>query len=738
MRLFVAALAALTCAPTAAWDSASAPWTASIEALAESVQAMSEGDPARAERAAREGLTARPAGSTAARLELALGLGLREAGRFAEAAEALGHAAGSLAERVLAHHARFEQAQCLFYSGHPGAAAALFADVGSRAEGPLAARARWREADALLASGAPRLAARAYDALLVSDPASPAVPGASLALAAALRASGEPARAISTYRRLWIEHPADPAGQAAGQALRAWRMEWPAAIPVATPDERLARAARLLELAQPRRALRTLDRLDASSPPPEPATRSALLRALALLQLGRHLDAAACARPLESSPVASPGTRVGAVLVLARVAARAGRPEEAAARYRAIAASGARIVPGLPAAQARSLPDDAGFLAAWAYYDAGAFARAAELLHDFARAHPGSRRASDAQWFEAWSLHRLGARDRAVQALARLTRVPQLREAALYWQARLAPERERQAALRRLAREVPPDSWYGLLAAGRLAGVGEAPAALPARSSPPIPDGPVTSPAGEPLTRAAGLLGAGLTAEGLAELRALAGSRHAAGFAPLIAQLAEAAGDAELPFRVARDQLPSSRRAQRWLYPLAYPEMVPISCSRAGVDPSLCLAVMRRESAFRPDARSGAGAVGLVQLIPPTAERLATVHGVSPSELRSLDLPEVSVPAGAAYLGLLTDRFVDTAVVLAAYNAGPTPAAAWARDRAGLPLDEWVEDIPFRETRRYVKSVMADFVVYRALWEGGPLAIDGARTIRPPRQGVAF
>jgi soluble lytic murein transglycosylase len=205
-----------------------------------------------------------------------------------------------------------------------------------------------------------------------------------------------------------------------------------------------------------------------------------------------------------------------------------------------------------------------------------------------------------------------------------------------------------------------------------------------------------------------------------------------------VAQLAEAVGDAELPFRMARDHLPPSRRALRWLYPRAHADLVEASARATGCDPELYLAVMRRESAFRPDARSGAGAVGLVQLIPPTAERLAEVHGVSPAAVRDLESPAVSLPLGAAYLALLAERFRDPAVVLAAYNAGPPAAARWALGRAGLPLDEWVESIPFRETRRYVRSVSADAVVYAALWRGGSLSIDGAREIPAPRAGVAF
>ena len=75
---------------------------------------------------------------------------------------------------------------------------------------------------------------------------------------------------------------------------------------------------------------------------------------------------------------------------------------------------------------------------------------------------------------------------------------------------------------------------------------------------------------------------------------------------------------------------------------------------------------------------------------------------------------------------------------MAAYNAGPEPVADWARSGAGKPLDAWVEDIPFRETRRYVKNVLADAALYRLLWGLGQPGLDPALRVPRPRPGVAF
>jgi soluble lytic murein transglycosylase len=733
--LAVGAAPALGATPAGGSGAASIePLTAWLEGVSESAQSLSSGDAAAAEIGARAALASSPRGARAARADLALGLALRDAGRFAEAAAALRRAVPSLGDATLQGEARLALADALFYAGHPGAAAALFAEA-ARSPATSAARARWREADALLEAGAASSAAAAYARLLADHPGDAASPGARLALGTARRAAGDAQGATVAWRALAREEPAEPAGRAASRALAAWRAEG-GPVPLATPDERLSRAGRLLDLALPRRVLRALDRLDATAPPPEPASRSALLRALALVQLGRHGEAQPIAERLLADPAATDGTRTGAELVLARTAARARRIDEASARYQRLSRATAPI-PGLSPARLRDLPDDAAFLSAWLYFDAGRYARAAELLRAYAREHPRGRRAEDARWFEAWSLVHLGRRGDARRALEHLGRGP-LEPQARYWLARLADRGQERALYRRALAAAPPGSWYALLAAGRLAALGERPPTLPASPPSPLPDGVAPGPGGDALARAAALGGAGLPAAALAELRGLAAGREARARAPGIAQLAAALGDAELPFRMARDHLAASRRAQRWLFPLAFPDALPAAARDAGVDPALYLAVMRRESAFRPDARSAAGAVGLVQLIPPTAERLASVNAVSRASVRSLEDPAVSVPLGASYLGLLVERFADPAVVLAAYNAGPAPAAAWAAAREGVPLDAWAEDVPYRETRRYVKNVLADAVAFRALWEGAPLALDGARRIPAPREGVGF
>jgi soluble lytic murein transglycosylase len=232
------------------------------------------------------------------------------------------------------------------------------------------------------------------------------------------------------------------------------------------------------------------------------------------------------------------------------------------------------------------------------------------------------------------------------------------------------------------------------------------------------------------------LAGAGLREESVALLQRLSRSSDARSQAVHLAEVAAFCGDAEVPHRMARDFLPPGLRARRWSYPDALPEVLRPVARALGVDPSLALAVMRRESAFVSTARSGAAAEGLLQLRPETARRLGSVFGLPVDA--DLSDPAANAMLGVAYLALLSDRFPVTAQALAAYNAGPVAAEKWSRTRAGLPLDEWVEDIAYRETRQYVRAVLADRARYRELAGEPPVPLTPSTPVPPAGPGVAF
>ena len=131
---------------------------------------------------------------------------------------------------------------------------------------------------------------------------------------------------------------------------------------------------------------------------------------------------------------------------------------------------------------------------------------------------------------------------------------------------------------------------------------------------------------------------------------------------------------------------------------------------------SLLLAVTRKESAFDPRAVSPAGAVGLMQLMPPTARHTATQARLEQPSRRDLFDAADNIELGAHYLAELMDRYDGHRVLAAgAYNAGPGRVAGWRKERRDVPTDAWIEAIPITETREYVQAVLAFDLVYSHL-----------------------
>jgi len=149
-------------------------------------------------------------------------------------------------------------------------------------------------------------------------------------------------------------------------------------------------------------------------------------------------------------------------------------------------------------------------------------------------------------------------------------------------------------------------------------------------------------------------------------------------------------------------------------FPIAYRDHVNRMAKKTAVNPMLIFAVARQESAFMHDAKSSAGAMGLMQLLPTTARQTARKNGLSFANTDLLT-PEKNITLGSHYLNQLLDEFDGNRIlVAAAYNAGPSRVRSWLnKDRAEqLPYDVWIETIPFKETRGYVQNVLSYSVIY--------------------------
>ncbi len=147
-------------------------------------------------------------------------------------------------------------------------------------------------------------------------------------------------------------------------------------------------------------------------------------------------------------------------------------------------------------------------------------------------------------------------------------------------------------------------------------------------------------------------------------------------------------------------------------YPLLYKTDALAAARHSSVDSGWVYGIMRAESLFIPDARSHAKAVGLMQLLPSTAQRVARSLGIRYHGESTLLDPASNLRLGAEYLRQMRSNFEgNLAMATAAYNAGPTRVKHWL-PRASMPADVWVENIPFDETRTYVQRVMEHAVAF--------------------------
>lgn len=166
-------------------------------------------------------------------------------------------------------------------------------------------------------------------------------------------------------------------------------------------------------------------------------------------------------------------------------------------------------------------------------------------------------------------------------------------------------------------------------------------------------------------------------------------------------------------------------------FPLAYSDELNKAAKATQVNQTLLYAIARQESAFAADARSPAGAMGLMQLMPATAKQTAKKIGVN-YRYKDLYKPSSNIRLGSSYLNQLLQRFNgNRALAAAAYNAGPNRVDRWLKKAsANLDLDSWIETIPYRETRGYVQNVLSYSVIYaHRMGDKGRLLQKGERQI---------
>lgn len=197
----------------------------------------------------------------------------------------------------------------------------------------------------------------------------------------------------------------------------------------------------------------------------------------------------------------------------------------------------------------------------------------------------------------------------------------------------------------------------------------------------------------------------------------LAGQLTSAGEVALLAQMAEKQGNHFLALRIGKIAASNGVNVGALSHPIG---VIPETANISGSGKALAYAIARQESEFNVSAVSRVGALGLLQLMPGTAEQLAKKAGMTFSEAKLTTDPGYNATLGAAFLGQQLDRYNGSYVLtFAGYNAGPRRADQWIKrygDPRGKDIDtvvDWIERIPYAETRSYIQRVMENYEVYK-------------------------
>ncbi|MCO4772342.1 MAG: lytic transglycosylase domain-containing protein, partial [Deltaproteobacteria bacterium] len=196
------------------------------------------------------------------------------------------------------------------------------------------------------------------------------------------------------------------------------------------------------------------------------------------------------------------------------------------------------------------------------------------------------------------------------------------------------------------------------------------------------------------------------------------------------AQVSKFATDS-IPFRSMGREDDDARRAWTLAYPAAFSPHVWRAGWEGGVDPLLMLSIMRAESAYRHDAVSPVGALGLVQVMPATGSKVAALGEFEGFRVERLLEASVNIEIGTWYMGQLLERFGPGHFPLAvgSYNGGPHNIGRWLKAKVGADLEDFVEEVAFDETRNYIKKVTRYYAIYADLYGGGAPVLLPGRTV---------
>ncbi len=704
-------------------------------APAEAPRRLAAGEASRAADDLAEWLRANPRHPHVAEAGFLYGWALYEANRHTEAEAVLEAAAEALP--LLADHAYYHAAMAAFEEERWDAAETLAQVV---PEGSVyAPRARFLRGRALRAAGRHGEAIELLGAFAERYPRAFYIASVELELARARRDAGQYAEAARTFARVRNRYPGSDEEGIAERELGGVLEHLPsgerAAFRTVSDDDLLARATALFDRHRSDEVIALLSgELERLDPDTALGCQAVFLVAKSYSKLRQHGEAVPFYRTIVDSACPDEDLVVKSWYTLGQALWNVDRDAEAIDAFTALYQRYAH----------HTYADDALLYVARIERSNGNDERYVALLEEQVRRFPEGDMLGDANWLLFENDFAAGRYESAAAFVEALG--PRSGENSLYNNGRLAYFRARSLHLDGLASRAEdayaevvrgyPLSYYALLAANRLRQLDPAradellrslhPDAVLASDSVPIEPAEVADELS--FQRGLLLLRLGLLDLAQAQFDELTDAYpNQTSVLWLVTYLFDRVGayhiSHDIPRRRIEDFLGSypdatSLRLWQLAYPLPFEDEIREAAAARNLDPFLVYAIMREESGFNPRAESWANARGLMQLMLPTAEDMAERVGMRSVRARDLFRPEVAIPLGAEFLRTLATRYDDhPALTIAGYNGGAGNVNRFLTDNGRLPLDQFIEEIPFRQTRDYAKRVLMTLWIYHWLYD---------------------
>ncbi len=618
----------------------------------------------------------------------------------------------------LQDYINFWTAESLLNAHQPHEAAKLFEVVGAaRSQSKLKHEALYLTGRTWSDSGDCQAAIRWYRRAIKSDRRSPHAARALLEIGKCHITLSQVKSARKSLREVWWGYPAEPEAMVAEDLLEH--------LPFTKPeepslDEQYKRALSLFKVGQFEEVVKGLRQYLRRVSPGKKHAEAEYKLSMALARLKRYGEAEKVFQRIASS---SSSRRGESVVWLARAYLRQGKGAQLLAMQKAVGSK------GLSGNQQSLIHLFAGV---W-LGDQGKLDKALQSFHRAYKAARSARKKQDALWRMTWIYYERDEHEQVLSTLKKLLQTSkngEVHDRARYWQARVYEHLQdvpKAQSIYTLLAQKTPLTYYGQLANARLR---KSVSKITVGMSDPTESrssslGNVGLLKDIHYRKAIELIGLGLALEAAEELRSLTKQSTAKveNLDQIIA-MAQQTGAYDFGIRLSirhvgeklkQDKIPRSAHVWNGAYPTGHISTIQ-QYAPPGLDPYLVAGLIREESLYDSRATSRVGALGLMQLMPTTASRVARRLGLTPPEKEELFDAKTNIRLGTTYVGQLLSKFNGNLVhTVAAYNAGPHVVRRWIAQDPQADPDEFVERISYRETRRYVKRVLGSYRVYRAL-----------------------